>query len=122
MPRMLKTLALALATAAGSALAGEAAVTDADVVVLNDGRIQVSATVRHDDAGWDHYADRFEVLDADRNVITTRVLMHPHVDEQPFTRSTEPFPLPEGLDEITVRAHDTEHGHGGETVTVKIER
>ena len=43
-------------------------------------------TVRHDDTGWDHYADRWEVLGPDGTVLGIRVLHHPHENEQPFTR------------------------------------
>ncbi len=46
----------------------------------------VSATVRHDDTGWDDYADAFEVRgEGVENGL--RELLHPHVEEQPFTRS-----------------------------------
>jgi hypothetical protein len=46
----------------------------------------VSATVRHNDTGWDNYADAFEIKgDAVENGL--RVLLHPHENEQPFTRS-----------------------------------
>jgi len=113
-------VALLGANLAGFAWAGEADVVDATVERLPDGRVQVSATIRHADADWQHYADRFEVLDTGGNVIATRVLMHPHVDEQPFTRSTEPFRLPPNLERISVRAHDREHGCGGDVVEVRI--
>lgn len=47
----------------------------------------VSVTLRHPDTGWDHYADAWEVLDTDGARLGLRVLAHPHVNEQPFTRS-----------------------------------
>lgn len=75
-------------------------------------------TVRHDDAGWDHYANRWEVLTPDGEVIATRVLGHPHVNEQPFTRSLGGIVIPPGLNTVVVRAHDSVHGYGGEEVTV----
>jgi hypothetical protein len=43
--------------------------------------------VRHEDVGWQHYADRWEVLASGGEVLATRVLAHPHVDEQPFVRN-----------------------------------
>lgn len=46
----------------------------------------VSATVRHDDTGWDDYADAFEVK-GDQVENGLRELLHPHDEEQPFTRS-----------------------------------
>lgn len=102
------------------AFAGQADVLDAQLRDLGDGRIQVSATIKHDDAGWDHYADRFEVLDPKGSVIATRVLMHPHVEEQPFTRATEPFRRPAGVAVFTIRARDSRHGFGGATFELRL--
>jgi len=115
----LMTLALAVLVCA-PAWAGKADVVDAEVGVLGDGRIQVSATIRHADSGWDHYADQFEVLDGEGNVIETRELLHPHVDEQPFTRSTQPFTTPVGTDILIVRARDSRHGYGGKELTLPV--
>ncbi|MCB1493438.1 MAG: hypothetical protein KDJ77_16870 [Rhodobiaceae bacterium] len=113
------TLALLLAGATPS-LAGEADVVGVDVRPEGGGRYTVSATVRHDDTGWDHYADAFEVLAPDGAVLGTRVLVHPHETEQPFTRSLTGVAIPEGITEITVRAHDKVHGLGGQEVTVSL--
>ena len=47
-----------------------------------------SVTVRHNDEGWDHYADIWQVLHPETGeVLGERVLLHPHDTEQPFTRS-----------------------------------
>lgn len=72
----------------------------------------VSATLRHDDEGWHHYADGFEVLSPDALLMGVRVLHHPHVEEQPFTRSLWRVAAPPGIDRIIVRAHDSVHGYG----------
>ena len=50
--------------------------------------------MEHPDTGWDHYADGWEVLDADGNRLGFRELMHPHVNEQPFTRSLRGVVIP----------------------------
>jgi hypothetical protein len=36
-------------------------------------------------------------------ILGTRVLHHPHVEEQPFTRSLSGVDLPDGITEIVVR-------------------
>ena len=77
-----------------------------------------SVTVRHADEGWDHYADRFEIVGPDGTVLAVRELAHPHVDEQPFTRFLGGAHLPQGVDEITVRARDSVHGYGGQELSV----
>ena len=47
----------------------------------------IHVTLAHPDTGWDHYADGWEVVTGDGTSLGLRVLAHPHVDEQPFTRS-----------------------------------
>ena len=81
---------------------------------------EVSVTVQHDDEGWDHYADRWEVLNSSGGEIATRELAHPHVDEQPFTRSLPGVRIPEGLTQVRIRAHDSVHAYGGTEVDSDI--
>lgn len=78
--------------------------------------------VMHADTGWRHYADRWEVVGSDDEVIATRVLRHPHEHEQPFIRSLEGVEIPPEVNEVTVRAHDNVHGFGGKEAKVKIRR
>lgn len=94
-------------------IAGEADVVAVEVTKAADGTYAFAATVRHDDAGWGHYADRWEVLAPDGTVLETRVLLHPHEDEQPFTRSLTGLTIPSGITRVRVRAHDKVHGFGG---------
>jgi len=63
-----------------------------------------SVSLRHPDSGWDHYADGWEVLAPDGSQLGLRVLAHPHVSEQPFTRSLGGVVIPEGISRVTVRA------------------
>lgn len=116
------TLATCLLLAAAPALAGEADVVDAAATRSGDGTWRFEVTVRHADEGWDHYADQWQVLAPDGTVLGTRTLYHPHVDEQPFTRSLSGVAIPPEVATVTVRARDSVHGHGGETVTVELPR
>lgn len=79
-------------------------------------------TVRHADEGWDHYADRFEILTDDGAVLGTRVLYHPHENEQPFTRSLSGVELGRDLEQVQVRAHDSVHGYGEPPMSIAIPR
>lgn len=103
-----------------SAAAGEADVVDAAVARQADGRYRFDVTIRHADEGWDHYADRFEILAPDGTVLATRVLLHPHVREQPFTRALSDVEVPEGVERVRIRAHDSVHGHGGAEVVREL--
>lgn len=99
--------------------AGEADVLEAKISANGDGSFKIAVTVKHDDAGWDHYANRWDVLDLQGNVLGSRVLAHPHDNEQPFTRSLT-LTLPEGIEIVIIRAHDSVHGLGGATVEVAL--
>ena len=113
------TLAAAVALATGAVVAGEANVVAVDVEP-RAGAYTFHVSVRHDDTGWDHYADRWEVVAPDGTVIATRTLHHPHVNEQPFRRSLSGVRVPAGVRSVTVRAHDSVHGHGGRELRVEL--
>lgn len=112
---------LILALSPSVCLAGQADVVDAKAFKGQDGLWRFDVTVRHDDTGWNHYADRWDVLSPDGDVLATRVLAHPHVGEQPFTRSLWGVKLPEGLWRVRLRARDSLHGWGGAEVTLELE-
>lgn len=105
---------------AAASLAGEADVSKAEVDCNNSSVCSFSVTVEHEDAGWDHYADKWEILDMDGEIIAVRELAHPHDNEQPFTRSLGNVSVPEGLERVTIRAHDSVHGYGGEEIVVEL--
>ena len=71
-------------------------------------------TLSHADEGWDHYANQWQVLTADGVLLGTRTLAHPHVDEQPFTRSLSGVKVPKnlGITQVLVRPRDSVHGEG----------
>ncbi|MGH1438812.1 MAG: hypothetical protein ACRBBR_01775 [Cellvibrionaceae bacterium] len=101
--------------------AGEADVTELKVRYNGSDSFQIITTVKHADTGWDHYADGWEILDEQGNVLGKRVLYHPHVKEQPFTRS-HTLIIPKTVKEITVRALDSVHGIGGKERTIVLDR
>ncbi|MEM8851421.1 MAG: hypothetical protein AAGE03_15490 [Pseudomonadota bacterium] len=93
------------------ALAGEAVVEAVEASQSGD-NWRFDVTVRHADTGWEHYADGWEVLGPDGARLGYRELLHPHVTEQPFTRSLSGVAIPEGAETVTVRAHDNVDGWG----------
>ena len=99
--------------------AGEADVVDVKVNKSGDS-YRFDVTVLHEDAGWKHYANKWDVVAEDGTVLGTRVLYHPHDNEQPFTRSLSGVVIPESVKKVTVRAHDLVHGYGGKTLSVDI--
>ena len=84
-------------------------------------------TVAHADTGWEDYADGWDVVLPDGTVLKpdpespfTRLLLHPHVEEQPFTRSQRGILIPGDVTTIIVRAHDLVDGFGGQEVKVDL--
>lgn len=82
----------------------------------------VATTLLHQDTGWQHYADAWRVVDGKGNVLGTRTLFHPHVDEQPFTRSLGDIKIPANLEVVIVEAHDKKHGWSTDKVKVQLSK
>ncbi|MEO0854841.1 MAG: hypothetical protein AAFY15_15255 [Cyanobacteria bacterium J06648_11] len=112
-------IALGVMACPAIAIAGEADVVEAEVRAVGDGTYRFDVTVAHADTGWDHYANSWEVLAPDGTVLGTRVLHHPHVQEQPFTRSTT-IAIPDEIDRVIIRAGDSVHEFGGKTIELDI--
>lgn len=104
---------------ASAAVAGEVDVLKVDVKHSGGENFRFSVTVEHADEGWDHYADAWEVVGEDGTIYGKRVLAHPHVDEQPFTRSGSTT-IPAGVKTVIVRAHDSVHKLGGVEMKVDL--
>jgi len=92
-----------------------------------DGTWTFHVTVRHPDTGWEDYANGWDVLTPDGEVIKpdpsspfTRLLLHPHETEQPFTRSQNGVAIPPDVTQVRVRAHDSVDGFGGREVAVDL--
>lgn len=85
-----------------------------------DGSWCIYATVRHNDEGWEHYANAWQVLDEKGNELAWRLLAHPHDEEQPFEREKCRIGIPPDTKHIVVQAKCTVHGFGGESVTVDM--
>ena len=95
----------------------------------NNGAWTFRVTVSHPDAGWEDYADGWDVVLPDGTIVKpnpdspfTRLLTHPHENEQPFTRSQSGIVIPEDITEVTVRAHDLVDGFGGQEVIVRLDQ
>ncbi len=92
-----------------------------DVMVAKVGMVwNFKVTVEHPDTGWDHYADGWEILDKNGKQIGYRKLLHPHVEEQPFTRSLTGVVIPDGTREVFVRAKCSVDGWSSEKVRVEL--
>lgn len=114
------------ALALAALLAGPAAAGDVEIVgataTLSGGTWRFDVTLAHGDTGWDHYADAWRVVGPDGTVFGTRTLYHPHVDEQPFTRSLSGVAVPEAVTTVRIEARDSVHGWSPHTVEIALPR
>ena len=101
--------------------AGEADIVKVEVEKTG-GSYRFDVTVRHDDTGWQHYADKWDVVTPEGEILATRVLYHPHVNEQPFTRSLSGVEIGAGVSSVVIRAHDLVHGYGGQEMSIELPR
>ena len=67
-------------------------------------------TVKSPDTGCDQYADWWEVITPEGELLYRRILLHSHVTEQPFTRSGSPVSI-SADQEVIVRGHMNNSGY-----------
>ncbi len=120
MNKLLIFLTLCLFFHLPTANAGEADIIKVDAKKLNKNTYKFSVTVFHKDTGWKHYANKWDIIGEDGTVLGTRILHHPHVNEQPFTRSLSDVVITAGVKTVTVRAHDSVHKYGGKVITLEL--
>lgn len=97
-----------------SVQAGEVSIIAADLKQQSNHTWSLNVTLEHGDTGWDHYADNWRLVDSKGQVLGDRILYHPHVTEQPFTRSLSGIQIPDSKLEsgeiLFIEAHDKVHG------------
>ena len=112
-------LGLLVSTGVG---AGEVEIVDVKVTAQSGQKYRFDVTLKHADEGWQHYANRWQVETLDGKNLGTRVLHHPHVNEQPFTRSLSGVIIPEAISRVKIRAFDSVHGDKGLQFEVDVPR
>ena len=100
------------------AFAGDVRIVD--VRVECSASCTFSVTLEHGDEGWNHFANQWDVVTLDDELLGSRVLHHPHVDEQPFTRSLSGVIIPAGVSQVKLRARDSMHGYSEQEFLLDI--
>jgi len=106
--------------ATSAAMAGEADVVKVAVSETTPGTFRFDVSVRHGDEGWEHFANLWQVVGPAGAVLGTRVLVHPHDTEQPFTRSLGGVAIPGEIKTVVIRARDSVHDFGGKEMSVDL--
>jgi len=117
---MIRPILIATLLAASPAFAHDPVVEDATATRSGE-TWSFSVTLSHPDTGWDHYADGWEVLAPDGTQLGFRELLHPHVNEQPFTRALSGVAIPEGVTTVLIRARCNVDGWAEATFEVDLE-
>lgn len=99
--------------------ADDAVIEDASIR-YSGGSFTVSVTLSHGDSGWDDYADGWRIVTEDGTVLGTRTLYHPHVEEQPFTRSLSGVTIPDDMARVYVEARTNTDGWGAARFPVDL--
>lgn len=99
-----------------------AQVTNVTTSKRDNGSYCFNVTVRHNDTGWEHYADAWKVSDLKGNTLATRILAHPHENEQPFTRSKCGIVIPKDISKVAVQAKSNKHGYEAKPYVVDIKK
>jgi hypothetical protein len=116
---MLKTLSAVLALIGAPVLADIPVIKNINATQTN-GLWDFDVTLQHTDIGWDDYADAWRILGPNGEELGLRKLSHPHVEEQPLTRSLSGIRIPNGMTEIDFQVHDTVNGWSPETKRVSL--
>jgi hypothetical protein len=105
---------------AGTCIAGDAEIVKVKIEVTSAQKYNFTVTIKHADTGWEHFANAFRVYSPEGELIGERVLHHPHVKEQPFTRTLLGVSVPSGLSEVVIKASCFTAGENKKGYTVKL--
>ncbi len=105
-----------------NANAGDVRILAADFHKTGNNLWSVDVTLKHHDTGWDHYADNWRVVDDKGKILGDRVLYHPHVMEQPFTRSLNNVKILKDTQTVYIEAHDKVHGWTQKRLAVDLSK
>ncbi len=92
-----------------------AVVTAVEVPSGEPGGYTFAVTVESPDTGCKQYANWWEVITPEGDLIYRRILAHSHVDEQPFERSGGPVAV-QPDQTVIVRAHMEPSGYGSQAL------
>jgi hypothetical protein len=83
-------------------------------------KYNILVTIKHADEGWEHYANAWRIYSPDGELLGERVLHHPHVKEQPFTRNLLGVSIPSELREVRIIAVCSKTGESEKSYTLKL--
>jgi len=83
-----------------------------------ESKYNFSVTLKSPDTGCQQYADWWEVITEDGELVYRRILAHSHVGEQPFSRSGGTVDIL-STDVVIIRGHMNNTGYGEGDIAMK---
>lgn len=80
----------------------------------------IAVTIQHDDSGWDHFADGFEVQAPDGTRLGYRELTRPNVGQRTQDVDMTGLKLPEGIGYVLIRTRCSLVGWAAEPVRLDL--
>ncbi len=108
-----------LALLSSAAYANHAEIIEVKIKSIGNNQYRIDTTIKHADTGWKHYANAWLVFDEEGNKLGERILHHPHVNEQPFTRSLR-LTIAKRVKTIIIKAQDSVHGLNEKGMQIKV--
>lgn len=104
----------------GISIASDAKIIKASAELTSAQKYNISVTVEHADEGWEHFANAWRVYSMEGELIGERVLHHPHVKEQPFTRRLLGLSVPTEVKKVTIVAVCSKTGESKASYNLKL--
>lgn len=101
-------------------IASEVSIKAVNFKQSTNGFYQFNVTLAHADKSWQHYANLWQIETLSGEVLGTRVLLHPHINEQAFTRSLSNIKIPKSVTKVIVRAGCTIDGINSKKIVVEL--
>ena len=119
-PEYMAAVEQALAPSTTTTNPPDAEITFVRARLRGDNTWSFDVAVDHPDTGWEDYTDGWHVETPDGEILATRILLHPHVGERPFTRGQGGVVVPEGVTEVYIRSHDLISGYSQQPVRIPL--
>lgn len=100
--------------------AGQALIEAVEAQCNHQRLCKFSVTISHKDEGWEHFANGWKIFSPTGELLGHRALAHPHVNEQPFTRSIRNIKIPATIDTVILKANDSVHGESDRKYVMKL--
>jgi len=118
---LIKLLAIILiSVCASNVVASEVQILSVQPDCNKKHQCRFNVTLKHADSGWKHYANYWQVVDMSGKILVERTLYHPHVNEQPFTRSSSPVLLSRHIKQVLVKAGDNVDGLNSQAYLLRL--